>query len=77
MLTASSPQPLLPGEKRQKEEWENIYVYGMTFNLLLIIAIATLKPDTRYIKEPPRIPCNCSNMRTLLLFDHNQVLTAI
>ena len=46
-------QPLLPGEKRQKEEWENVYVYGMTFNLLLIIAIATLKPDTRYCEEPP------------------------
>ena len=40
-------QPLLPGEKRQKESWENVWVYSMTFNLLLVIAICTLKPDTR------------------------------
>ena len=41
-------QPLLPGEKRQKEDWENVWVYSMAINLLLIIAICTLKPDTRY-----------------------------
>ena len=40
-------QPLLPGEKRQKEPWENIWVYGMTFNFLLMIAVVALKPDTR------------------------------
>lgn len=41
------PQPLRPGEKRQKEDWENIWVYGMTFNLLLAFAVVVLKPDTR------------------------------
>lgn len=40
-------QPLLPGEKRQKEPWENIWLYGMTFNFLLMIAVVTLKPDTK------------------------------
>lgn len=40
-------QPLRPGEKRQKEDWENIWVYGMTFNLLLAFAVVVLKPDTR------------------------------
>eukprot|EP00731_Ephydatia_muelleri_P001150 Em0001g1150a len=39
-------KPLRPGEKRQKEDWENIWVYGMTFNLLLAFAVVVLKPDT-------------------------------
>jgi len=39
-------KPLLPGEKRQKEDWENVWVYSMAINLLLVIAICTLKPDT-------------------------------
>lgn len=42
-------QPLLPGEKRQKEEWENPFVYGMGFNFLLILLIAFFKPDTRWV----------------------------
>ena len=40
-------QPLLPGERRQKEYWENLWVYGMGFNFLLMIAVIALKPDTR------------------------------
>ncbi|CAI7994840.1 hypothetical protein GBAR_LOCUS1562 [Geodia barretti] len=39
-------KPLLPGEKRQKEEWENPFVYGMALNFLLILIIAFFKPDT-------------------------------
>ena len=42
-------QPLLPGEKRQKEEWENPFVYGMGFNLILLLMIAFFKPDTRCV----------------------------
>ena len=42
-------QPLLPGEKRQKEEWENPFVYGMGLNFILILLIAFFKPDTRYM----------------------------
>lgn len=28
-------KPLLPGEKRVKEEWENVYVWGMTIAFVL------------------------------------------
>ena len=40
-------QPLLPGEKRVKEWWENLWVYGMGGNMLLLILVAIFKPDTR------------------------------
>lgn len=45
-------QPLRPGEKRQKEEWENVYVYGMIFNFVLFVVVFGLKPDTRYVTPP-------------------------
>ena len=47
LVTCLLTQPLLPGEKRQKEPWENIWLYGMTFNFLLMIGVIALKPDTR------------------------------
>lgn len=46
LVTVSIMQPLLPGEKRQKELWENVWVYGMMLNLLLVIGIVAFKPDT-------------------------------
>lgn len=39
-------KPLLPGERRVKEWWENLWVYGMGFNMLLLMAVGILKPDT-------------------------------
>lgn len=42
-------QPLLPGEKRVKESWENRWVFGMSFNFLLALVIVLFKPDTRYV----------------------------
>ena len=41
-------QPLLPGEKRVKEFWENTWVYGMGFNFFLLFIVAVFSPDTRY-----------------------------
>ncbi|CAG8515401.1 9541_t:CDS:2 [Acaulospora colombiana] len=40
-------QPPPPGQKRVKEDWENIWYYGMGGCLLLGIVIAIYKPDTR------------------------------
>jgi hypothetical protein len=37
-------KPLLPGEKRQKEDWENIWVYGMGSCMLLLILVGAFKP---------------------------------
>lgn len=39
-------QPLLPGEKRKKEAWENIYVFGMVGNLILAFVLLYYKPNT-------------------------------
>ena len=36
-----------PGQKRVKEDWEDIWVYGMGGSLLLGAIIAIYKPDTR------------------------------
>ena len=47
------PQPLLPGEKREKEWWENIWMYGMGFNLLLMMLVGIFKPDTRCVNPHP------------------------
>ena len=41
-----SLQPLLPGEKRKKEAWENIYVFGMVGNLILAFVLLYYQPDT-------------------------------
>jgi len=43
------PQPLLPGEKRVKEWWENTYIYGMGFNFLLMFIVVMFRPDTSYV----------------------------
>jgi hypothetical protein len=40
-------QPLPPGQKRVKEDWENIWIYGMGGSFLLGTIIAIYKPDTR------------------------------
>jgi hypothetical protein len=39
-------RPLRAGERRQKESWENWWVYGLTFNFLLVIFSLVYKPDT-------------------------------
>ena len=39
-------KPLLPGEKRKKEAWENIYVFGMVGNLILAFVLLYYQPDT-------------------------------
>ncbi|CAG8718042.1 2666_t:CDS:2, partial [Acaulospora morrowiae] len=39
-------KPLPPGQKRVKEDWENIWYFGMGGCLLLGIVIAIYKPDT-------------------------------
>ncbi|CAB4384874.1 unnamed protein product [Rhizophagus irregularis] len=39
-------RPLPPGQKRVKEDWENIWIYGMGGSLLLGTIIAIYKPDT-------------------------------
>ncbi|RIA98722.1 hypothetical protein C1645_685483 [Glomus cerebriforme] len=44
-LFGEKPLPL--GQKRVKEDWENIWVYGMGGSLLLGAIIAIYKPDTR------------------------------
>ncbi|RHZ47947.1 hypothetical protein Glove_564g26 [Diversispora epigaea] len=43
-LFGEKPPP--PGKKRVKEEWENIWVYGMGGCFLLATVIAIYKPDT-------------------------------
>ena len=53
-------QPLLPGEKRQKESWENLWVYGMGFNFLFMIAVIVLKPDTRWVKTWTCVSIHCT-----------------
>lgn len=32
-----------------KEWWENLWVYGMGFNMLLLMAVGIFKPDTRFV----------------------------
>ena len=56
----SCVQPLLPGEKRQKESWENLWVYGMGFNFLFMIAVIVLKPDTRWVKTWTCVSIHCT-----------------
>lgn len=43
-------QPLAPGEKRKKEEWENIWYVGMYGSMLLAGVLLYYKPDTRYAR---------------------------
>ncbi|GAA5987337.1 hypothetical protein JCM10908_001914 [Rhodotorula pacifica] len=39
-------QPLAPGQKRSKEDWENIYYYGFGGSMLLGAVLIYYKPDT-------------------------------
>ncbi|CAG8495047.1 13172_t:CDS:2 [Funneliformis caledonium] len=40
-------KPLPAGQKRVKDYWENIWIYGMGGSLLMGTIIAIYKPDTR------------------------------
>ncbi|KAF8271391.1 hypothetical protein EI94DRAFT_1720509 [Lactarius quietus] len=42
------PQPPAPGQKRVKEDWENIWYIGMFGSLGLAALLLYYKPDTRY-----------------------------
>lgn len=45
----NSPKPLLPGEVRQKAEWENLYVYGMLGCLLFYTAGQLFGPPSPFV----------------------------
>lgn len=40
-------QPLPPGQKRVKEDWENIWYIGMFGTMALAAVLLYYKPDTR------------------------------
>jgi len=42
------PQPPAPGQKRVKEDWENIWYFGMFGSIGLATVLLYYKPDTRY-----------------------------
>lgn len=52
-----SLQPLLPGEKRKKEAWENIYVFGMVGNLILAFVLLYYQPDTEWAHTGSTCTC--------------------
>lgn len=39
-------QPRRPGEPRKKEDWENIWVFGLGLSILLGVVGYHYKPDT-------------------------------
>ncbi|ORY78088.1 ESSS subunit of NADH:ubiquinone oxidoreductase-domain-containing protein [Leucosporidium creatinivorum] len=39
-------KPLAPGQKRVKEDWENIYYWGMGGGMALAAVLLYYKPDT-------------------------------
>ncbi len=43
------PQPPAPGQKRVKEDWENIWYFGMFGSIGLATVLLYYKPDTRYV----------------------------
>ena len=45
ILAFPSMQPLLPGVKRQKEPWENMWYFALIGNFLLATFILYFKPD--------------------------------
>lgn len=47
-LFSSRHQPLPPGQKRVKEEWENIWYIGMFGSMAFAAVMLYYKPDTRY-----------------------------
>ena len=42
-------QPLPSGQKRVKEDWENIWYFGMFGGMGLAAVLLYYKPDTRYV----------------------------
>ena len=40
-------QPPPAGQKRKKEEWENLWYYGMYGSMALATVLLYYKPDTR------------------------------
>lgn len=44
-------QPPPPGQKRKKEDWENVWYYGMYGGMALAAVLLYYKPDTRYVSE--------------------------
>ena len=47
----SSSQPPPPGQKRQKEDWENVWVVGMFGTMALATVLLYYKPDTRFVNS--------------------------
>lgn len=46
-----SVQPPPPGQKRKKEDWENVWYYGMYGGMALAAVLLYYQPDTRYVSE--------------------------
>ena len=46
-------QPLPPGQKRVKEDWENIWYFGMFGSMALAAVLLYYKPDTRCVPLLP------------------------
>jgi hypothetical protein len=46
-LLSPSPKPPPPGQKRQKEEWENVWYIGMFGTMAVATVLLYYKPDTR------------------------------
>lgn len=42
-----------PGQKYEKEGWEDIFIWGYCGVTLLAIVAYTFKPDTRYTRHVP------------------------
>jgi len=42
-------QPPAPGQKRVKEDWENIWYFGMFGSIGLATVLLYYRPDTRYV----------------------------
>ena len=53
------PQPPAPGQKRQKENWENIWYIGMYGSMIVAAIGLYYKPDTRCVGRVA-IACNGS-----------------
>lgn len=47
LLWSTLVQPLPKGQKREKEDWENIWYWGMGGGLLFMTIGYLYKPDTR------------------------------
>lgn len=52
------------GQKRQKEDWENMYYFGLFGGMAFAGLVLMYKPDTRYVALP-RIAATIPRLRTL------------